>query len=42
MSLKLNMKKNKKGTEKDEEESEGKPPKRVKITYARGEKGGGD
>lgn len=42
MSLKLNMKKNKKGTDKDEEESEGKQPKRIKITYARGEKVGGD
>ncbi|KAL9121450.1 MAG: hypothetical protein Q9187_001987 [Circinaria calcarea] len=36
------IKKTKKVTEKDEEESEGKPPKRLKITYARGEKGGGD
>ncbi|MCJ1243072.1 hypothetical protein MMC30_000269 [Trapelia coarctata] len=42
VSLKLNMKKNKKGTEKDEEESEGKQPKRMKITYTRGEKGAGD
>ena len=37
-----NTKKNKKGIEKDEDESEGKQPKRIKITYARGEKGGGD
>jgi len=37
-----NTKKNKKGAEKDEEESEGKQPKRLKITYARGERGGGD
>jgi hypothetical protein len=40
--MKLNMKKNKKGPEKEDEESEGKQPKRLKITYARGEKGGGD
>ncbi|MCJ1389304.1 hypothetical protein MMC18_002160 [Xylographa bjoerkii] len=39
ISMKLNSKKNKKGAEKDEDESEGKPPKRLKITYARGEKG---
>ncbi|KAL8745638.1 MAG: hypothetical protein Q9190_002242 [Brigantiaea leucoxantha] len=29
-------KKNKKGVDKDDEESEGKQPKRLKITYARG------
>ncbi|KAL8842388.1 MAG: hypothetical protein Q9170_000516, partial [Blastenia crenularia] len=29
-------KKNKKGTDKEDEESEGKQPKRLKITYARG------
>ncbi|MCJ1409200.1 hypothetical protein MMC19_003278 [Ptychographa xylographoides] len=40
--MKSNTKKNKKGVEKDEDESEGKPPKRLKITYARGEKGGSD
>ncbi|MCJ1402775.1 hypothetical protein MMC11_005996 [Xylographa trunciseda] len=40
ISMKLNTKKNKKGVEKDEDEGEGKPPKRLKITYARGEKGG--
>ncbi|KAL8862914.1 MAG: hypothetical protein Q9178_000856 [Gyalolechia marmorata] len=33
-------KKNKKGTERDDEESEGKQPKRLKITYARGGTGG--
>lgn len=33
-------KKNKKGADKDDEESEGKPPKRLKITYARGAAGG--
>ncbi|MCJ1374746.1 hypothetical protein MMC20_005978 [Loxospora ochrophaea] len=32
------LKKNKKGNDKDDEESEGKQPKRLKITYARGEK----
>ncbi|MCJ1378186.1 hypothetical protein MMC17_001282 [Xylographa soralifera] len=40
IGMKLNTKKNKKGVEKEEDESEGKPPKRLKITYARGEKGG--
>lgn len=34
------MKKNKKGADKEDEESEGKPPKRLKITYARGSVGG--
>ena len=42
MKVGLTSKKNKKGNEKDEEESEGKQPKRLKITYARGEKGGGE
>ncbi|MCJ1291329.1 hypothetical protein MMC34_002872 [Xylographa carneopallida] len=40
IGMKLNTKKNKKGAEKEEEESEGKAPKRLKITYARGEKSG--
>ncbi|MCJ1478493.1 hypothetical protein MMC13_007173 [Lambiella insularis] len=39
VSMKLSTKKNKKGVDKDDDESEGKPPKRLKITYARGEKG---
>ncbi|KAI4136032.1 MAG: hypothetical protein LQ347_000151 [Umbilicaria vellea] len=33
-------KKNKKGADKEDDESEGKPPKRLKITYARGGAGG--
>ncbi|KAL9040727.1 MAG: hypothetical protein Q9180_001735 [Flavoplaca navasiana] len=33
-------KKNKKGVERDDDESEGKQPKRLKITYARGGVGG--
>ncbi|MCJ1299139.1 Chromatin modification- protein meaf6 [Hypocenomyce scalaris] len=33
-------KKNKKGPDKEDEESEGKQPKRLKITYARGGAGG--
>ena len=33
-------KKNKKGVEREDEESEGKQPKRLKITYARGGVGG--
>ncbi|MCJ1418800.1 hypothetical protein MMC32_005151 [Xylographa parallela] len=40
VGMKLNTKKNKKGADKEDDESEGKPPKRLKITYARGEKGG--
>ncbi|KAL9003434.1 MAG: hypothetical protein Q9188_003703, partial [Gyalolechia gomerana] len=33
-------KKNKKGVEKEDEDSEGKQPKRLKITYARAGAGG--
>ncbi|MCJ1283689.1 hypothetical protein MMC26_003020 [Xylographa opegraphella] len=40
VGMKVNTKKNKKGAEKEEDENEGKPPKRLKITYARGEKAG--
>ncbi|KAL8729834.1 MAG: hypothetical protein Q9166_004475 [cf. Caloplaca sp. 2 TL-2023] len=39
-SLKAGHKKNKKGNEREDEESEGKQPKRLKITYARGGVGG--